>query len=156
MRLLMEQTVPFRILFHFRLNGFCISFAGQVLRYEILLFLAKGIIIWVHGPFPCGAWPDLKIFQKKLLFNLFEGEKIVDDRSYRQDKFFTPDNVSVYQKPVHAHGLSRIEIFNVQLEYFNILNNIFRHNFAMHWIAFHAVTKLVTLMVRYEEPLFAM
>lgn len=32
------------------------------LRYEIGVCIARDYIVWLHGPFPCGRFPDLNIY----------------------------------------------------------------------------------------------
>ena len=33
------------------------------LRYEIAICIQTGRMVWTKGPFPCGVWPDIKIFR---------------------------------------------------------------------------------------------
>ena len=53
------------------------KFKGPGVRYEVGVCILTGDIVWLHGPFPCGLWPDLKIFRKSLKQQLLEGEKVV-------------------------------------------------------------------------------
>lgn len=36
------------------------KFHGPGLSYELWIMLRTGKSAWVHGPFACGEWPDLK------------------------------------------------------------------------------------------------
>ncbi len=39
------------------------KYAGKsALRYELGIDILKGNLVWVEGPYPAGAWPDIKIF----------------------------------------------------------------------------------------------
>ena len=38
------------------------KFNGPGLRYEVGIAIQSGDIVWVHGPFPPGRFPDLTIF----------------------------------------------------------------------------------------------
>ena len=43
------------------------AFAGKsVLQYELDIDSLKGNFVWVEGPYPAGAWPDIKIFLNTL------------------------------------------------------------------------------------------
>jgi hypothetical protein len=37
------------------------KFNGPGLHCEVGVCIQSGEIVWVNGPFPCGAWPDLKM-----------------------------------------------------------------------------------------------
>lgn len=39
-----------------------LNFHGPGLRNEIGICIASELIVWAHGQFPCGSFPDLKIF----------------------------------------------------------------------------------------------
>jgi hypothetical protein len=51
------------------------KFRAAGLRYEVAVCIQTGDIVWFHGPFPCGEWPDLKIFRDGLKKVLAPGEK---------------------------------------------------------------------------------
>lgn len=52
-------------------------------RYEAGLSIHNGNIVWLHGQFQCGAWPDLKVFTSKLVHNLRDNERVVAYNGYR-------------------------------------------------------------------------
>lgn len=131
------------------------KFSGPGLRYELGISHSKGYIVWLNGPFPCGAWPDLKIFKHRLEKCLLPGEKVVADNGYLHDRCVTPISVSESGKRVHSLMRARHETCNARLKYFNVLNYTFRHSIAQHGVVFHAVTKLVALSIKSDEPLFA-
>ena len=36
------------------------------LAYEVGIRISAPELVWVHGPFPAGSWPDIDIFRHKL------------------------------------------------------------------------------------------
>lgn len=46
----------------FNRRWFTKKFKGPGLRFEVSVSVQTGWIVWVNGPFPCGSWPDLKIW----------------------------------------------------------------------------------------------
>lgn len=38
------------------------KFKKAGVRYEVAVCIQTGWIVWINGPYPCGAWPDIKIF----------------------------------------------------------------------------------------------
>lgn len=69
----------------FNPKWFSHKFKGPGLRYEIAFCIETGKIVWVHGPFPCGAYPDLKIFRMALKLALSDSERTVADGTYNDD-----------------------------------------------------------------------
>ena len=52
--------------------------------------IQTGWIVWTNGPFPCGSFPDSKIFlQEGLKFELGENERVEVDNGYRGDVAFS-------------------------------------------------------------------
>lgn len=56
------------------------KFRGPGLRYKVAVSIHHGNIIWIYGPFSCGSWPDLKIFQNNLSAVLNGIERVVADK----------------------------------------------------------------------------
>merc|ERR1712176_678400 len=52
-------------------------------RYEVGLNIKTGDICWLHGGFPAGAMNDHMIFEKALLHELEENERVEADMGYR-------------------------------------------------------------------------
>ena len=52
------------------------------LRYEVALCILTGDIVWIHGPFPCGSYPDISIFHDSLLSHLAPYEQVEADDGY--------------------------------------------------------------------------
>lgn len=47
----------------FNKKWFSHKFRASGLRYNIALCIRTGKIVWIHGGYPCGDWPDLKLAQ---------------------------------------------------------------------------------------------
>ena len=50
--------------------------AGVRVQYEIAVSILKGDVVWIHGPFPCGKWPDISIFRDSLINHLGQNERV--------------------------------------------------------------------------------
>ena len=129
------------------------KFRGPGLRYEVGVCILTGDIVWIHGPFPCGRWPDLKIFRSALKHALSAGEKVVADRGYRGEPDFiiTPSGDSTEEEgPVRG----RQETVNWRFKNWNILRRIFRHDVRKHQPAFGSVATITQLQIENGEPLY--
>ena len=51
----------------------------SALRYEIGVSILGGDLVWIQGPYPAGAFNDIKIFNKVLRHFLEPGERIEAD-----------------------------------------------------------------------------
>ena len=71
------------------------KFKRAGLRYEIEVCATTGEVVWVHGPFQYGSFPDLRIFRlaRKCLLQA-TNEKAIADRGYRDEMCITPDSGS--------------------------------------------------------------
>jgi hypothetical protein len=38
--------------------------------------------VWIHGPFECGAWPDISIFRDSLISHLLPAKRVEADDGY--------------------------------------------------------------------------
>lgn len=63
------------------------KFHGPGVRYEIALCIQTGNIVWMHGGYPCGEWPDLKIARESYVHMLHPKERSIADKGYK-DEFF--------------------------------------------------------------------
>jgi len=133
---------------------------GPGLRYEVALSLKRGDIVWIHGPFPCGKWPDIAIFRVSLKSFLDENERVEVDNGYRGEDPIsckTPggissmiDNRIVERKRIRA----RHETVNARLKSFSVLKQVYRHALIDHVDVFSAVAVLVQLGIEEGERLF--
>lgn len=129
------------------------KFCSAGLRYEVALCIWTGQIVWAHGGYPCGDWPDVKIARRHFVHFMDAGEKSLADRGYNDSNCFitpTPRN-----KPCHTNVMSRHETINKRLKQFNVLNCTFRHDLTKHRLCFYSVVNVTQLIIKYEQPLFS-
>jgi len=128
-------------------------------RYEVALCIATGHIVWINGPFPCGANPDINIFRKGLKQKLLQArEKAQADLGYRGEKHttiiipnqFDSDDIKKLKADVRA----RHETVNKRFKQFAALKEVFRHDLDKHKPVFEAVAVLTQLGISLGEPLY--
>lgn len=123
------------------------------LRYEIGVGIQGGDIVWINGPFPPGAFPDISIFRKALKEVLLEHNEMAEgDRGYRGEPQLvrTPVDGSVMQMRVR----SRHETVNKRFKQWGALQKKFYHRLCKHQIVFCAVAVIIQLTIENGEPLF--
>lgn len=105
--------------------------------------------MWVNGPFPCGEYPDVRIFKKFMAKRLEPDELVIADRGYRHDR-------CVYNS-IHTNVFSKIrarhEIVNRRLKQFSALRVTFRHDLSLHSACFHAIAN-ITKVILDSDPMF--
>jgi len=60
------------------------KFKGPGLCYKVGICIQTGWIVWIHGPFPPGCWPDIKIAWESIHDELDPGEMYVANGGYCQ------------------------------------------------------------------------
>ena len=138
------------------------KYKGPGLRYEVALVIKTGLIAWVNGPFPCGSFPDHKIFKYCGLKDALDiNERVKADGGYKSlDPQFckTPYGYTSIAHPERKRMASRVrarhETINRRLKKFNILTTVYRHSKNDHMDAFHAVCVVVQVEMLNGEPLF--
>jgi len=127
------------------------KFKAAGLRYEVAVSIQNGDIVWINGPFPCGKWPDIKIFREDLIHELEPGEKVEADRGYQgEPRCITPQEGNDRAKTVRA----RHETANKRLKQWGCLKELFRHDIRLHSTAFRAVAVITQIAIEHGEPLF--
>ncbi|CAB9508315.1 expressed unknown protein [Seminavis robusta] len=124
-------------------------------RYEIAICIQTGKICWAYGHFPCGKWPDSKIFQHKLQHELGVNEMVEADRGYTGLPFDvrTPDDyMNEADKIAKSHARARHEIINRRLKQWGCLGQKFRHDLGFHQTCFRAVVMMTQLAIIHGEP----
>ncbi len=59
------------------------KYAGKsALCYELGMDILMGNLVWIQGPYPAGAWPDIKIFTSCLAHFFKPGKCIEADDGY--------------------------------------------------------------------------
>lgn len=110
--------------------------------------IQTGHIVWVNGPFPCGAWPDIKIFRSALKYQLPAGEKVEADAGYRGENqcIRTPHNFfSRADIRAKATARARHETVNGLMCEWEVINQRFRHDLTKHRECFYAVSVMTQL-----------
>ncbi len=128
------------------------KFKGPGLRYEIALNIRTGDVVWGHGGYPCGEYPDLKLAREVYVYSVDVGEKTLADKGYRDDNFFilpTPRT-----KETHKRIMARHETINKRMNQFKALKHPFYHDLKKHPMIFNAVMNATQLTLRNGEPLF--
>ena len=77
----------------YRKEFWSFKFKESGLRYEVGLNIVMGDICWWHGPFACGTYHDLTIFQNALQLHLEKSECVEADMGYRRVLLHTMLNV---------------------------------------------------------------
>ncbi len=129
------------------------KFHGTGLRYEVGISIVSGLIAWVGGGFPCGAWSDLRVARESFIHQLDPGERVIADRGYTDDIYFVTENTHPQLSREIKLILARHETVNGRLKSFNILKQKYRHSIESHFQCFYVVATLVQLNLR-SEPLF--
>jgi hypothetical protein len=55
-------------------------FNGPAIRHETAICIQTGHIVWMHGPFPCGEWSDVRVAGDVLIPSLDAIEGFVADK----------------------------------------------------------------------------
>lgn len=118
--------------------------------------IQTGWIVWKNGPYPCGAYPDLKITRERLVFEFDRGEMYVADRGYRDGRLLalTPSGYNSPFESMMSEARARHETVNCRLKSFKILSTPFRNEINKHWMCFHAITNMVQLELENDRPLY--
>lgn len=124
------------------------------MRYEIGIHIETYNIVWLHGPFPCGKYLDLHIFDLALSECLNESECVVADEGYTTVKCLQPSTVTAVFKNAHGRIRALHEILNRRMKQFRVLGTTFSLNPTVHSICFYAIPNRTQLMLQISDPLF--
>lgn len=132
------------------------KFNGPGVRYEVGICIQSGYIVWIHGPFPCGMMPDIRIFRLKLKDSLLPGEQVVADKGYRGDpKTCTPEEAkNEDHKKSMSRSRARHETINGRFKKWGCLKQIWRHDRNKHNLVFKAVATITQLEMENGYPPF--
>lgn len=130
------------------------KFRGPCVQYEIEISITNSKILWFNGPFSCGAWPDLSMFNLKVCLSLYSSESVNSDWGYRHARRIMPTDIFPHVRLFHGHISARHETCNERFKRFSIIRRMFRHNVQLRGRVFHAVSKMILLYISYEKPHF--
>ena len=130
------------------------------LRYEVGVCIQTGDIVWVNGPYPAGAWPDIKIFRNCLISHLGVGERVEADDGYigeapqyiKCPKSFT--NLTITEH-MQSRVRSRQETANKRFKDWAALQVIFRHDITLHADVFRTAVIMTQLKINSGEVMFS-
>lgn len=135
-------------------SGWCSTkFNGPAVRYEICVSKKSAEIVWINGPFPAGAFSDLKIFRSKLMMYLNASEKVDADDGYEgEDLYIRLTNTLPKGSPEAmeaGRARSRHETLNGKLKNFNILHQTYRHHVDDHGDVLRACAVVKQLEIKF-------
>ena len=146
----------FRIMeqFPFDRKWYSHKYNGPGVRYEVAISIATGWIVWINGPFPCGAWPDLRIARDSLVGILEPGEFYIADGGYYDGYNYaiTPTGYHYYSDRVRALIRARHETINRRLKQWKALSHRWRHSIEKHSMAFRAIANIVQIGLLTDKP----
>ena len=92
-----------------------------MLRYELAVDIKTGYLVWINGPFPAGAFPDVTIFRSCLAEELDEDESVEADDGYIGEaphKVKCPGSVSNQKEKEHMQACTRMrqETINMRIK----------------------------------------
>ena len=130
----------------------------SALRYEIGVSILGGDLVWIQGPYPAGAFNNVKIFNKVLRCFLKPGERVEADNGYvgAADKIKCPDNPCnpVANEGKQSRVRSRHKTINGHFKTWGILSQVYRHDIRHHSEVFRAVAIITQLAIENGSPLF--
>jgi hypothetical protein len=135
------------------------KYAGMsALCYELGVDILMGNLVWIQGPYPAGAWPNIKIFTSCLAHFLEPYERVKADDGYRghADKVKCPKNNVNPVKNLKMQGRVRAchETLYGRLKNWGILSQVFL-DIRRNGDIFRACAVITQLTIEHGEPLFA-
>ena len=128
------------------------KFHGPGVRYEIAIFIQTAYIVWVTGPFPCGAYTDITIFRRNLEKRLLLGEKVLADGGY-QDRHGgtteTPNGLHTFDQYMKQVARARHETINRRFKQFSVLQGTYRGDVSYHRNIMMAICNMVQTDIKY-------
>lgn len=132
------------------------KFKAAGLRYEVAVCIKTGDIVWIYGPFPCGRYPDIVIYRRRLKFMLNDREKVEADAGYRGEANVRTPNDYVSRSDFRAKNKARArhETVNGRLKIFKALSTTYRHSLSKHRYVFNAIAVCTQISFENGEPPF--
>jgi len=141
----------------FSKKWYSFKFKGPGLRYEVCVCIQTGDIVWINGPFPCGRWPDIRIFTRDLIHMLLPGEKVEADQGYRgyPDQVRTPGiAVSLADQRAKGNARGRHKHVNKRFKQWGALKQVYRHDIDDHYLIFNSIAVTTQICLENGEPLY--
>ena len=134
------------------------KFKGPGVRYEVGIAIQTGWIVWINGPYPCGAFPDLRIVREALIYELDDGEYFIADGGYSGDggnHCITPTGYHEYSDRQISAVRARHETINSRFKNWKAKETRWRHKPEKHGILFRMVANIVQLGLQTDSPAFS-
>ena len=128
------------------------KFHGPGVRYEVGICIQTGWIVWINGPFPCGAWADQNIALNDIVEELDPYEVFLADGVYSACKGWseTPNGLNNYDQRMKQVARARHEHVNGLFKNWSILNNRFRQKVTKHGNVFWAIANITQAQIQVE------
>jgi len=115
--------------------------------------------VWFNGPFPAGAYNDIKIFREEGLKAKLQahGKMAIGDHGYRgYPKLVSTNNSHDSEEVKHFKLRARLrhEKYNGKLKEFKCLDSRFRHSQEKLQACFEAVAVIVQYKMEMGDPLY--
>lgn len=137
----------------FNPDYFSHKFKAAGLRYELALNIRTGLLVWVHGGYPCGTYSDLRLAREAFVLLLDDKERALADKGYKDATYFIlPDDCNGQQ---HHLIMARHETLNRRMKQFQILKQVFRNDIKKHPMVVQAVANITQIMLMNGHPLFS-
>ena len=115
--------------------------------------METGWIVWINGPFACGAWPDLRIVRDSLNGSLEPREFYIADGGYYDGYNYavTPTGYHLYSNRVRALVRARHKNINRRFKTWKCLSSRWRHPLEKHGMVMRAVANIVQVGLMTDE-----
>lgn len=134
------------------------KFKAAGCRYEIAVDIWTSKIVWINGPYKCGSYPDVTIFQYGGLMNkIATGKKGIADRGYVgcEEKLCMPsESAPLEVRRFMSRVRCRHETCNGRIKKFDSMVKTWTHGVEKHKIALEAVSVIVQYQFDNGAPLF--
>jgi hypothetical protein len=119
------------------------KYAGKsAFCYKLGVDILMGNLVWIQGPYPAGAWPDIKIFTSSLAHFLKPYKRVEANDGYHGhvDKVKCPKNDvnPVKNLKMQSRVRTHHKMLNGRLKNWGILSQVFYHNIRCHGDVFWA------------------
>ena len=133
-------------LFPFSKKYYSHKFEGPVLTYEITLGICSRDIVWAHGGYLEGKYPDYKMACTAFVYILDRelNNHVIADAKYCHLPFFiSPKKNNYLEGDLYArHVLARHENVNTRVQRFKILHDCYIGNLKFYPTIFQAIVNV--------------
>lgn len=106
------------------------KFRRPRLRYERRVSHESIEIVWVYGPFLCGMWTDVNIFEEKMVLAFPATKTVVSVGGYRQTPCITENNVTDLDNSFNLQITASHKICIARIKQYNLVGSTIRESVA--------------------------